>query len=55
LTWAAPVQIGLDVRFGEREPGRAAVHDDAHAAAVGFTPGGDAEQVPKGVGHKNAV
>ena len=51
LAGPAPVQIGLDVRLGELEARRAAVHDHTHAAAVGFAPRRDAEQLPEGAGH----
>ena len=35
------VEIGLDSRLVDGDPGGAAVEDDTHAAAVGFAPGGD--------------
>jgi len=40
---AAAVQVGLDVRFGERHARRAAVDHAANGRAVGFTEIGDCE------------
>ena len=51
LSGPAPVQIGLNVRLGEPEARRAAVHDHTHATAVGFAPRRDAEQLPEGACH----
>jgi hypothetical protein len=41
----------LDVRLGELELGRAAIHHHADATAVRFAPSGDAEEVSKRVCH----
>ena len=42
-------------RLPSSEPRRAAVHHHADSAAVGFPPGGDAEEVPKGVCHAQSL
>jgi len=49
LARPAPVKIRLDIRLGQFDARRAAIHDDAHAASMRFAPGGDAEKVAKGV------
>src|SRR5439155_2271651 len=49
------VEVRLNVRLRELESRRAAVHDHAHAAAVGFAPHGDAEQLPEAVCHARSV
>ena len=51
LTRATAVQVGLDVRFGQRQTGRAAIDDHPDAAAMRFAPGGDAEELSKRVAH----
>ena len=51
LTRATAVQVGLDVHFGQRQAGRAAIDDHPDAAAMRFAPGGDAEEVSKRVAH----
>ena len=51
LPGAAAVEFGLDVGLGSGECGRAAVDDDADAAAVGFAEGGDAEDVAEAARH----
>ena len=45
----ALVQPGLDVGFGQRNAGRAAIDDTAQRDPVAFTKGGDAEQVAEAV------
>jgi hypothetical protein len=42
LARPAPVEVALDLLDGERQPRRAAVDDDADAAAVRLAEGGDA-------------
>ncbi len=37
-------EIGIDLFFGDREAGGAAVDDDADRFAMGFSPGGDAKE-----------
>ena len=49
LAWTAPVQLGLDVEFGQGQPRRAAGNDRADSGAVRFTKGGDAENGAKGI------
>ena len=44
-------KIGLDVRLGEFQARRAAVHNHTHAAAVGFAPRRDAEQLSEAACH----
>ena len=49
---ATAVEVGLDIGFGKRQAGRAAVDDAADACAVTFAEGGDAEELSEGVaGH----
>ena len=55
LAGAATVEVGLDITFGEGNPRGATVDDDADSASVRFAPGGDAEQVTKGVAHGRQV
>jgi hypothetical protein len=55
LARPAAVKVRLDVCFGQREARWTAVHNHSHAAAVGFAPGGDAEQVTEGVRHAGIV
>ena len=55
LARTAPVKVGLDVLFRQRQPGRTPVHHHAHAAAVGFAPGGDAEKLAETVRHGRRV
>ena len=54
LAGAAAVQLMLDVLDAERDFGRAAVHDDADAGAVGFTPGADAEKCAEVARHRRS-
>lgn len=51
LAWAPAVEVRLDIGFGERQSGGATVDDHADAAAMGFAPGGDAEEVAEGIAH----
>src|SRR5262245_33671370 len=51
LPWSAAVQLGLNVRFGERQPWRAAIDYHPHCATVRFAPGCNTKQMPKGVPH----
>jgi hypothetical protein len=51
LAGPTAVEFRLDVGFREREARRAAIHDRAHAAAVGFAPSGDAEELTERVAH----
>jgi hypothetical protein len=44
LPRSAPIQIGLDVGLGQRQPGWAAVDHDPDRAPVGLTEGGDAKR-----------
>ena len=44
LAGPAAVQVRLNVRLGQAQARRAAVNHHAHAAAVGFAPGGDAKK-----------
>ena len=46
---AAAVEVGLDVGFGKRQAGRAAVDDAADACAVAFAEGGYGEELSEGV------
>ena len=47
LRWPgpAPVQVALDVGFGQRDAGRAAIHHAADRRPMAFAKGGDAEQM----------
>ena len=45
----AAVQLGLNVGFGERKIGRAAVDDAADACAMAFAKGGYGEELSEGV------
>ena len=45
LAGTAAVQIGLDVGFGQRDAGRAAIHHAADRRPMAFAKGGDAEQM----------
>ncbi len=47
LSWAAPIQIRLEISFGERQSGRAPVDHHADAAAVGLAERGDANNRPE--------
>ena len=49
LARAAPVQVPLQIRFGERQPRRAAVHHRAQRRAVALAKGGDRERLSEGV------
>ena len=51
LAGPAAVQLRLDVRLGQFEPRRTSIHHYAHALAVGFTPGSDAEKMAKSICH----
>jgi hypothetical protein len=51
LAGTAAVEVRLDIDLGKRQARRASVDNDAHAAAVGFAPGGDAEKGSKRAGH----
>ena len=55
LAGPAPVEVGLKVGLGKFEAGRTAVHDHAHATAVRFAPGGNAEQLTKAACHGCSV
>jgi hypothetical protein len=52
LARAAAVEVRLDIGFRQGKAGRAAIHNDADTTAMGFAPGGDAEQMPEVVCHK---
>ena len=45
LAGPAAVQVRLNIRLCQAQARRAAVNDHAHAAAVGFAPGGDAKKL----------
>jgi len=55
LAGSAAIKVGLNVRFRQREARRAAVDHNADAATVRFTPGSDAEQVPKRICHAGSL
>ena len=54
LAGPAAVQVALDVRLGQRDARRAAIDDHADAAAVGFAPRGDAEELAQLARHTPA-
>ena len=54
LPGRATIEVGLDVRLGEREQRRASVDDRAERAAVRLAEGGHPEQRAEGVAHANA-
>ena len=51
LARPATIQVRLNVRLGKFQARRAAIHDHAHAAAMRFAPGRDAEQLAKHISH----
>ena len=51
LPRAPAVQLGLQIRLGQLQQGRAAVDHRADGRAVRLAEGGDPEQVPEGVAH----
>jgi len=51
LAGPAAIQLGLNVRLAQFEPGRASIYHHSHASAVGFTPGSDAEKAAETVCH----
>ena len=53
LARTATIQFNLDLLGSDRETGRAAVDDATNPSAVGFPPGGDAEQSAENTGHKS--
>lgn len=48
LAGTSSIQIDLDFVAAERDAGGTSVECDAHASAVGFAPGGDAEEAAEG-------
>jgi len=54
LAGAAAIQLGLDIRFGQGQPGGTAVHYDAHRAAMGFAKCRDAKKPPERIAHAAA-
>src|SRR5205814_8743121 len=55
LARRAPVEIGLDVGFGEWQTGRAAVDHRADAGAVRLAPRRDTKQAAPGVAHATRI
>ena len=55
LARAAPVEVSLNVRGVEGQPGRAAVDHHTDAAAVRLAEGGDPEQGPERAGHAFSI
>ena len=51
LAGPAPVELTLDIFFAQLEKRRTAIDDYAHAAAVGFAPGRDAEELSEAAAH----
>ena len=49
LARATPIEIALDVGFGKRDAGRAAVDDAADRHAMALAEGGDAEEMTEAV------
>ena len=55
LARSTAIEIGLDVGFREFDARWTTVDDDTDATAVGFAPGGDAEEVAKRITHRERL
>ena len=50
-----PVEVGLDVGFGQRQPRRAAVNHAADGRAMGLTKVGDRKKISKGIAAHDCI